>query len=204
MSADFADPFRQVLELNIEQSRRTFDTLMAVWLTPQAALPLTRGLQPLGDKVIKSFRDNAAANFAFALRLIASKDANDALRLYAEHLEERIETFFRQYREISTLAAQIGAANKSEQFGDLACAKTAANKTDLPGISVPAASRTHKATSLSSHQANGLLNSEVAIALSSTPRVAKRGAKSNKPRNLHKNARAATGKAASKQRKRRP
>jgi Phasin protein len=203
MSADFLDTFRQVLKLNIEQSRRAFETLMAtrerVWVT--------RAVWPLGDKIIKSFRDNAAAHFAFALRLIASKDPNDALRLYAEHVEERMQTLSRQFQEISSFAGQIGAANKSDQFGDISCANKAANKTDLPGIpTVPAALRTHKATPQSSHQgANGLLNSEVAsVSSSNQPRVAKRGGKSKKPRNLQKAAaRPAAGKAASKQRKRR-
>jgi hypothetical protein len=110
-------PFREVLKLNIEQSRRAFETLMAT--------SRKLGLQRFGhgDKIIKSFRDNAAAHFAFALRLIASKDASDALRLYAECVEERTHTLSQQFQEISSLAVQIGAANKSEKLDDTSVTK---------------------------------------------------------------------------------
>jgi len=205
MAADVL--FREVLKLNIEQSRRAFETLMAttekVWVIPQVVLPLPGGLQPLGDKIIKSFRDNAAAHFAFALRLVASKDASDALRLYAEHVEERIHSLSQQFQEISSLAVQIGAANKSEKLDDTSVTKKAAIKQDSPVTpTVPNALGTGKATAPSSHSgANGGLTSQVATALPSAPRAANRGGKGKKPRKVQNGP--TEGGAASKPRKQR-
>jgi len=205
MTTDFPDPFRQSLKHNIEQSRQAFDTFMAAWLTAQATLPSTAALQPLGNKIIQSFRDNAAAHFAFALRLIASKDASDALKIYAQHVEERMHTLSQQFQEIGSLAIQTGAANKSEQFGDISSAKRAANKTELPDIpTMPVGLRTNQATpQFSPHGGNGLLSPEVASAQSSTkPRITKRGGKSKKKRNLQKAAaKPAAGKAMKNPRK---
>jgi hypothetical protein len=196
MAADV--PFREVLKLNIEQSRRAFETLMAT--SEKAWAP---AVWPLGDKIIKSFRDNAAAHFAFALRLIASKDASDALRLYAEHVEERTHTLSQQFQEISSLAVQIGAANKSEKLDDTSVTKKAAIKQDSPGTpTVPNALGTGKATAPSSHSgANGGLTSQVATALPSPPRAANRGGKGKKPRKIQNGP--TEGGAASKPRKQR-
>ena len=202
MSTDLPDQFRQLLKFNIELSRQAFDSLMAIWATPQAASPPAGALQPLGEKILEAFRDNVAANFAFALRLIASKDARETSRLYAEHVQERMQSFSRQFQEIS-FAGLIGGAIKANQFGDISRANKAANKAYFPVLpTVPLALHSHEATPQSSDQrANGLLNSEAASITSSNPsHVAKRDAKSKKPRKLQ---RPAAGKR-SKQRKRRP
>ena len=201
---------REVLEINIEHSCRAFETLMATsakaWVTPQAIWPLTDGLQPLGDKILKSFRDNAAAHFAFALKLAASKDASDALRLYGEHVEERVKTWSQQFQEISRLAVEMGAANKSEQLDDISSADKAAIRADNPTIlTVPDTPPAGKAIAQSSHQgANGSLNSQVASARPSTqPRVANRGGKGKKPPKVQKAARPTEAGAARKLRKQR-
>jgi hypothetical protein len=138
-----------------------------------------------------------------ARKLIASKDASDALRLYAEHVEERTHTLSQQFQEISSLAVQIGAANKSEKLDDTSVTKKSAIKQDSPGTpTVPNALGTGKATAPSSHSgANGGLTSQVATALPSPPRAANRGGKGKKPRKIQNGP--TEGGAASKPRKQR-
>jgi hypothetical protein len=164
MTAGFSDAFRELLKLSIEQSRRAFETFMTIsenaWLVPQAGLPHTYDLSPLGDKIREAFRVNAAAHFAVALRLADSRDATEAMRLYAEHVEERIETVSRQFQEISSLVAQMVAANKSEQFEDISGVAKAAKNKDVPSASRhgPDASRNGKvAAQFSRKEVNGAL-----------------------------------------------
>ena len=165
MTADFSDMFREVLKLSIENSQRAFETFMTTsenaWIAPQADLPLACGLQPLSDRIREAVRTNAAAHFDVALRLVDSKDASEAMRLYAEHVGERIQTLLRQFQEISSLAAEIVAANKSKQFEDISgVAKAAKNDEVLgsPGCGGPHASRNGKVTPQSSRkEANGAL-----------------------------------------------
>jgi phasin protein len=195
MSADFPNMLREVFKLNIEYSRRAFESFMAtseqVWGAPPAGSPLAYGLQPLGDKILKSFRDNAAAHFAFVLKFAASKDANDALRLYAEHINERIQTLSQQFQDINRLALQITTVKK---LADTSVApKIAADKQNSTPT-VPSVPPADKATAQSLRSgANGGLTSQVASALQSNQRrVDHRDEKVKKARSIQK---AATPKA---------
>jgi hypothetical protein len=194
MSADFPNMLREVFKLNIEYSRQAFESFMATseqfWDAAPAVSPLAYGLQPLGDKLLKLFRDDAAAHFAFVLKFAASKDANDALRLYAEHINERIQTLSQQFQDINHLALQITTVKK---LADTSVApKITADKHDSTPT-VPSVPPADKATAQLRSGANGGLASQVASALQSNqPRVDHRDKKVKKARSIQK---AATPKA---------
>lgn len=132
---EIPESVRNVVKSNIEQSKKSFDTIlstgqktlqvintspvtetlmrMAILSTGQKTLQaintssVTETLMRLGDKVAEHTRRNAEANFQYAIKLADAKQLSDAVELQSNHMGDTVERITKQFEELHQLMSTI-------------------------------------------------------------------------------------------------
>jgi len=120
LKPEIPQPLRDLTKMSIEQARRAFYIFAAMseetWKLMEIKSPMGRaGLFALNAKIAEIMRAPADANFALAVKLVESKDLQQAMELQSRHVKTQMETFAAQLEEMRDLIAKsVQEANPAE------------------------------------------------------------------------------------------
>ena len=110
--AEMPESMRSMMKASIEQARKAFETFisasqqaMSGFEAPPA--PGMDGLKQLNDKIAEYTRQNADANFRFAMKLADAKQVNEVIEMQSGYVHEIMDTYAKQLEDIRTLTVKL-------------------------------------------------------------------------------------------------
>lgn len=116
--AEIPDSVRGIVKSSIEQARKAFEIFVAssekiIQSVDTSSVPAAEGLKQLNERIAAFTRQNAEANFNFALQLTDAKHLNEIVELQNAHLRNQVEALSHQLeelRELTLKAVKDGSA----------------------------------------------------------------------------------------------
>jgi phasin len=110
---EMPESVRSIMKASIDQARKAFDTFIAASQKTMSTFeapssnPTTGGLKQLNDKIAEFTRENAEANFKFAMKLADAKQFTDVLEIQNAHARDLMDTFAKQLEELRELTTTV-------------------------------------------------------------------------------------------------
>ncbi|MBX2805223.1 MAG: phasin family protein [Hyphomicrobiales bacterium] len=129
---EIPEPVRNMMKATIDQTRKAFETFISASQQAMSGFD-TNGSQPmdgmkqLNEKIAEFTRQNADANFRFAMQLADAKKMNEVVDMQSTYVRELMDTYGKQLEEIRTLTTKL------VQDGTQAATTAAQNMQDMSG-----------------------------------------------------------------------
>lgn len=109
---EIPEPVRNMMKATIDQTRKAFETFISASQQAMSgfdtgANPSMDGLKQLNEKIAEFTRQNADANFRFAMKLADAKKINDVVDMQSAYVRELMDTYGKQLEEIRTLTTKV-------------------------------------------------------------------------------------------------
>jgi len=109
---EIPEPMRNMMKATIDQTRKAFETFISASQQAMSGFdtsgnPSTDGLKQLNEKIADFTRQNADANFRFAMKLADAKKINDVVDMQSSYVRELMDTYGKQLEEIRALTTKV-------------------------------------------------------------------------------------------------
>ena len=109
---EIPEPVRNMMKATIDQTRKAFETFInasqhAMSSIDTSSNPSMEGLKQLNEKIAEFTRQNADANFRFAMKLADAKKLNEVVDMQSAYVRELMDTYGKQLEEVRGLTTKI-------------------------------------------------------------------------------------------------
>lgn len=109
---EIPEPMRNMMKATIDQTRKAFETFISASQQAMSGFdtstnPSMDGLKQLNEKIAEFTRQNADANFRFAMKLADAKKVNDVVDMQSSYVRELMDTYGKQLEEIRSLTTRL-------------------------------------------------------------------------------------------------
>ena len=109
---EIPEPVRNMMKATIDQTRKAFETFInasqhAMSSIDTSSNPSMEGLKQLNEKIAEFTRQNADANFRFAMKLADAKKLNEVVDMQSAYVRELMDAYGKQLEEVRGLTTKI-------------------------------------------------------------------------------------------------
>jgi phasin len=109
---EIPEPVRNMMKATIDQTRKAFETFInasqhAMSSIDTSSNPSMEGLKQLNEKIAEFTRQNADANFRFAMKLADAKKLNEVVDMQSTYVRELMDAYGKQLEEVRGLTTKI-------------------------------------------------------------------------------------------------
>lgn len=109
---EIPEPVRNMMKATIDQARKAFETFISASQHAMSSIdtssnPSMEGLKQLNEKIAEFTRQNADANFRFAMKLADAKKLNEVVDMQSTYVRELMDAYGKQLEEVRSLTTKI-------------------------------------------------------------------------------------------------
>lgn len=109
---EIPEPVRNMMKATIDQARKAFETFISASQHAMSSIdtssnPSMEGLKQLNEKIAEFTRQNADANFRFAMKLADAKKLNEVVDMQSAYVRELMDAYGKQLEEVRSLTTKI-------------------------------------------------------------------------------------------------